>query len=689
MRSKFEDLIEYMVLRDLPTDQNGILELPKNWRVWRAFLDPVYGVPDYIRLNIVKKILSDFDYPTISALTKVTYKNNFHAVDYTDPETREIIMRYFFFRHRYELLLNEAPVHISDTSIVIRAKDHGVFEDCLKHFKSTILDTDGGTSLSEEDFIDCVEATKLFAATVDATERSNEIKAAFTHFDRNNDKRIDLEEFKAFLRSTIMGKATRVVFKFMKDEHQYWKEVNTRKEIQTSKYVLNILGHWNAYTDEEFGSWLSKLPRVQDRSLADYRYCILMPEGDRSLHAIHMNELPDLNRIRTYLQDLASGLADLHASNVFHLDVKLLNALRVGGNRIVVIDMDASGGSRDHSSESYAGAKFSSGVLPPEMFCQLDAKQLEMYETYWVAEKTLKSQLWRKVRPRRTSLSDTFVVKCFDAANPRPEALPYERVQASAAVDLWAFGVLMFQLLCRNAFLPVTADDDLASADAVATAAGWTDQKLSLHIDKSMKNFAGYEDAIDLLKQLLRSHPNDRLKSMTAVLRHPFFQTGNTDHLAHQIKGLAAAVGQVGSKVDIVQTTTELVYHRVDGVDSKVDDLIRKVGDIKEMSVQALRQIRVTEKVLLRGIFEKPDVPNCFVILTQKITEKSDPEKISDCLLTLGTFLQQRYCMYVCIESFHLPIWLPLFCDTYGQRKPLKMFQVLCYLPPVVYLGIM
>ena len=44
-----------------------------------------------------------------------------------------------------------------------------------------------------------------------------------------------------------------------------------------------------------------------------------------------------------------------------------------------LIDLDAAG----VIGKDFAGAKFRSGVLPPEIFCKLDSSKLEQYVRYW------------------------------------------------------------------------------------------------------------------------------------------------------------------------------------------------------------------------------------------------------------------------------------------------------------------
>jgi serine/threonine protein kinase len=309
------------------------------------------------------------------------------------------------------------------------------------------------------------------------------------------------------------------------------------------------------------------------------------------------------------LQDLAKGLQELHVANIFHLDVKLLNALRVNG-RIAVIDMDASG-----THEQYAGAKFSSGVLPPEMFRQLDDNQLQQYKEYWAAVNP-PPELWKKIKPRRTK-KGTFVVKCFDEnaieISTNIKKLPYDLIRPSAAIDAWAFGVLMFQLLCRKPFVAVDAEDDLVDVESYLKAATWTDAKLAEYIEESMEQYRGYGDAIDILKELLRVDANNRLKSMNDILHLLFFQTDNVKHLARRF---------------------ETWHNESIGL---LNIVINKIDEVKEISTKVYSQIRVTEKILLRGIFEKPAAPNCFVILPVRISpEEIATEKTSEWLGKLG-----------------------------------------------------
>ena len=607
-------LIENIVYSDLPVGKDG-RQISDHQGSWCGLMDVSNGVPDDIRLHVVQKTLQGgYNYAAISHLKHMKHRNNRSIIDFADPVTRAAVEEFFFFCKRYELFLDEAPVHVSDTSIVIRAVDHGLREECLMKFDQ-YMSNEGLVYLSKNNFELCVKEIGLFSGIciLDDKVWSEEISKAFARFDVDRNDQIDRNEFQKLIHSTV-GDKQRVVFKFMKNKAQYDKEKSMRHGWD-SQHLMKILRDWNV-NDEynpEFKDWLLSAKGhgnvLADYRLADYHYCILMPEGDRSLHAIFNYERPDLNHIRGYLQELATGLADLHANKIFHLDVKLLNALRVDGSRIIVIDMDAA-----VEDKKPAGAKFSSGVLPPEMFCQLDEEQVEQFKLYWLKEEQSKSSMWRKVKPTKTQWATFVVVKCFDEEDPRLDQLPYGLIPASAAIDAWAFGALMFQMISRQPLVPVDADDNLAGGDSVQRAATWTDATLKPCIERTMGSISGCDEAIDLVRKLLKVDPTERLTSMTEILKHSFFQVGIVD-----IKEVLMRFGGL-----------------TDQLNRRLDIIVSKITEVKDISLAAYKQIRTTEKVLLRGIFEKPDVPNCFIILPDRLSAQNAPEKTSEWLALLG-----------------------------------------------------
>ena len=151
---------------------------------------------------------------------------------------------------------------------------------------------------------------------------------------------------------------------------------------------------------------------------------------------------------------VAEALQHCHDRSVAHCDIKTLNVVRVE-DRMCLIDMDASG----VIGKDFVGTKFSSGVLPPEMFYELKTTEsIEQYKHHF------REVEWQKHEPM-----DNIVVKAFVIDSNDP--LPYERVVASPAVDVWAFGALLFLLCTGEPLLSVNRDDDLVDGTAMRQAA--------------------------------------------------------------------------------------------------------------------------------------------------------------------------------------------------------------------------
>jgi hypothetical protein len=90
---------------------------------------------------------------------------------------------------------------------------------------------------------------------------------------------------------------------------------------------------------------------------------------------------------------------------------------------MLITDLDAA----THLNKGLAGEKYSSGVLPPEMFVKLDTQGVEQYEEYWQVEKEEDGAMWKKVRPMAGADGSTYAVRCFDPskqAGKEPRTFP-------------------------------------------------------------------------------------------------------------------------------------------------------------------------------------------------------------------------------------------------------------------------
>ena len=158
-----------------------------------------------------------------------------------------------------------------------------------------------------------------------------------------------------------------------------------------------------------------------------YKYCILMPHGDQNLEMIYRCEQPDINRTVTCVTSLANDLEDLHERNLYHCDLKIANIVRFR-EELKIIDMDASAEKMSEIIKSdgredkfYAGKKFSSGILPPEMVHFLDGttvkgrRELQNFEKYFKEIKETDEEKWNKLQPVKPfdGKGKTYMVKTF------------------------------------------------------------------------------------------------------------------------------------------------------------------------------------------------------------------------------------------------------------------------------------
>jgi serine/threonine protein kinase len=209
-----------------------------------------------------------------------------------------------------------------------------------------------------------------------------------------------------------------VVLKFMKNKERFQREVDSRKNHTLDlKYVVGIT---ESYSEDEHPVFKTALESNQKRhaaaldsstrlkDLSEYKYALAMPCADRNLDTIFRSERPDEFNIRDMAKDIADAIAHVHKNGLIHGDVKLLNAVRVG-HRLALIDLDASA---TIGKESFAGAKFSSGMLPPEMIAELTFDENDKYMAY--VQTDVNAAIPEKTTPKGVAGSNTlFAVKTF------------------------------------------------------------------------------------------------------------------------------------------------------------------------------------------------------------------------------------------------------------------------------------
>lgn len=332
-----------------------------------------------------------------------------------------------------------------------------------------------------------------------------------------------------------------------------------------------MLGLCHSPPQEEIAAAVSQLSvKVLGKELKKYQYGIVMLRADRSLHAVFMSERPDLSLCQVYLKEIAAALEHLHSHGIVHLDVKPLNVGR-RYNHMLISDLSSACVWDD---QSYAGAKFNSGVLPPEMFYKLETQEQEDQFNEYFRYVDRSSSQWEKIQAMETP-GGKYVVRTFNDALSSDTAhnLPYKLVKAHPTQDIWGFGSMAFMLLTAQSIVSVDRDDGLAGPEALLTAATWTDKKIAQHLTKHCRLIKD-DNVIDFLQKLLKVDPKDRFQSMADVLCHPFLfdssKSGHAKNHAETSSFIKLAKEYALTPIDYVPTIVDVKW-KFNKLQSKLD----------------------------------------------------------------------------------------------------------------------
>jgi serine/threonine protein kinase len=273
-----------------------------------------------------------------------------------------------------------------------------------------------------------------------------------------------------------------------------------------------------------------------------------MSFADRTLDAIFRSEYPDKAQIRVFVEQLAEAVKHVHSKGVIHGDWKLQNVVRFGG-RLRLIDLDAAVEIDSFAGakyDSFAGAKYSSGVLPPEMIAQLTIDECELFQDYFIDANV---DEWKQIRAK-SSGDDTefFVVKTLRTKDLEyskkvlardgrkfemmpftkhddpvdKSKLPYELVKATAAIDIWSFGVILYTLDTGEPLFDVNRDNNINTVEAMKDLFEWDEHKRLTKLEEVNDPLAR-----KLLKKILSKEAPERYQSMDELLKEDYFGFNN------------------------------------------------------------------------------------------------------------------------------------------------------------------
>ena len=131
---------------------------------------------------------------------QVKDKDGRAALTITDDGTRAIFKRYLYFCGRYEIDFIQAPIHVSDTSIVFSGRDHNVAQIYSAQFDIGLVMQTKDTGLEVDQlqasggFVHCAMALGLHS-NVSAVERTRAILGDLRCLIKGNRDSVTREEF--------------------------------------------------------------------------------------------------------------------------------------------------------------------------------------------------------------------------------------------------------------------------------------------------------------------------------------------------------------------------------------------------------------------------------------------------------------------------------------------------------------
>eukprot|EP00300_Choanocystis_sp_HF-7_P021077 c20732_g1_i1.p1 GENE.c20732_g1_i1~~c20732_g1_i1.p1 ORF type:complete len:882 (-),score=189.95 c20732_g1_i1:37-2382(-) len=315
---------------------------------------------------------------------------------------------------------------------------------------------------------------------------------------------------------------------------------------------------------------------------------------------------------------VATALQGLHQRNFIFGNVCLSSVVCSSG-RASLVGFDAA------YVDGKGSHKFKSGILPPEMFTLLSAEEAKQYATYLAGQKVNALRYLNEISPRRIASLQHATLAGLDVAghleagssvavkvalpessNGTTPTLPFELVPVSPALDVWGFGLFLFELMTGKALLSTNTRYDLNRLDeAVNCRARITAELVELNSRNA--------ELKDLLNRILATRGSLRLTTMTQVLEHPFFS-------------LKSPMITAGGAVDNTGPTSTSKT-----TDSKI---ARITKEVTELNIEFLEQITLVSKLALRTIVPHSTGPLLFALLPCKLSR--DAMDVRDVARTVG-----------------------------------------------------
>ena len=531
---------------------------------------------------------------SVECVKKIAHFNDFKSrsmLSVAPLVIRNSIYDKILFLGKYKFV-NRPLIYQSDSALVLEASDYKAEEYYTKLYHQY-----------EDIEKKCITEIKFYEAMKDLVDNNDREQQAegFKQWDIDGSGAISKTEFISLCQNTF-GKHYNVVLKFMKNEKQYQNEIEKREELSKNVNIVKIL------QDYDFQGRDSTFKEEKNNFLVNYsggnefNFMIVMSKGDRNLDMISRCEKPCHASIVGYTIDICRGIEELHRGKKIHGDIKPQNFVRIG-HKLFMIDLDASsyidnsiscieGIFESTYSCDYTGAKFSSGVLPPEMICYLTEENKDKFLNYFENLRESDNQMWNKIQPKQHKYKPIYYcVKTFlsddDGTIQNIQGLPYTPIKANEAIDLWSLGTVLYKLLSGKSLFDTDKNEDLTSSYGFEDLYHWDDHKR----DIKLRNITDRK-AKSLLRTLLSKDPLER-QNIEYVLKHAYVSTD--------------------------ESTTEKI-------DIQLEEICNKIDRIEKNTLKIMGKIDQSTTKLCNTIFQaaKTDIPTCFIITDHELEIKSE-----------------------------------------------------------------
>jgi serine/threonine protein kinase len=194
--------------------------------------------------------------------------------------------------------------------------------------------------------------------------------------------------------------------------------------------------------------------------------------------------------------------------------------------------------------------------------------------------------------------------------------LPYDLVEATAAIDIWSFGAVLYQLHTGEPLFPVDRDDDLTVGANMKELHEWNDIK-------KMSKLGNVSDpsAHSLLNEVLSADPSKRYKTMEDLLQDGYFTTPSKAVMPSSMEEVEFEYHGAGRGV-VPPNVTRVI----------VDDTVTTIGERAFANCSSLTAIEIYVSVtfIVRNAFN--GCSSLASIRIPTLVKRIGPYAFADCL---------------------------------------------------------